>query len=83
LETGIVGASLLAIVVEPLDLKRFKRVGVNALHPTSYMNPLKSRPANICNVAALERSDNVAKSDHAFAMLKRGYPSRAVMALKM
>jgi hypothetical protein len=25
------------------------------------------------NVAALERSDNVADSDHAFAMLKRGY----------
>ena len=25
------------------------------------------------NVAALERSDNVADRDHAFAMLKRGY----------
>jgi hypothetical protein len=24
----------------------------------------------------LERSDNVADSDHAFAMLKRGYPPR-------
>ena len=74
---------MLAIKVEPLDLKRFKRVGVNALHPVSSMSPLKPRLANIWNVAALERSDNVAKSDHAFAMLKRGYPSRAVIALKM
>jgi hypothetical protein len=31
------------------------------------------------NVAALERSDNVADSDHAFAMLKRGYPRRLVI----
>ena len=74
---------MLAIVVEQIDLKRLKRVVVNMLHPVSYMNPLKSRSASICNVAALERSDNVAKSDHAFAMLKRGYPSRAVIALKM
>ena len=35
------------------------------------------------NVAALERSDNVTNSDRAFAMLKRGYLSRAVMALNM
>jgi len=34
------------------------------------------------NVAALERSDNVADRDHAFAMLKRGYPGRAVMVPK-
>jgi len=29
------------------------------------------------NVAALERSDNVARHGHAFALLKRGYPARA------
>jgi len=29
------------------------------------------------NVAALERSDNVADSDHAFALLKRGYSRSA------
>jgi len=29
------------------------------------------------NVAALERSDNVADSGHAFAVLKRGYIRRA------
>ena len=28
------------------------------------------------NVAALEWSDNVADRDHAFAVLKRGYPAR-------
>jgi len=31
------------------------------------------------NAAALERSDNVADSDHAFAELKRGYPRRVVI----
>ena len=31
------------------------------------------------NVAALERSDNVADRSHAFAVLKRGYPRRAVI----
>jgi hypothetical protein len=30
-------------------------------------------------VAALERSDNVADRDHAFAVLKRGYPRRKVI----
>ena len=29
------------------------------------------------NVAALERSDNVADRDHAFAMLKRGYTQKS------
>jgi len=29
-----------------------------------------------CNVAALERSDNVADRSHAFAVLKRGYTRR-------
>ena len=31
----------------------------------------------LLNVAALERSDNVADSDHAFALLKRGYSRSA------
>jgi hypothetical protein len=31
------------------------------------------------SVAALERSDNVADSDHAFAVLKRGYARREVI----
>ena len=31
------------------------------------------------NVAALERSDNVADCSHAFAGLKRGYPRRVVI----
>ena len=33
----------------------------------------------INNVAALERSDNVAARDHAFAVRKRGYPHRVVI----
>ena len=35
--------------------------------------PLQARPGD-GNVAALERSDNVADRGHAFAELKRGYP---------
>jgi len=33
-------------------------------------------------LAALEQSDNVADSDHAFAVLKRGYPCRKVIVQK-
>jgi len=35
------------------------------------------------NVAALERSDNVADSDHAFAELNRGYTHRIVIWQKI
>jgi hypothetical protein len=35
------------------------------------------------NVAALERSANVADRHHAFAVLKRGYPRRVVIVRKM
>ena len=37
------------------------------------------RPPWAENVAALERSDNVADRGHAFALLKRGYPRRIVL----
>ena len=33
-------------------------------------------------VAALERSDNEAARDHAFAVLKRGYPRRKIIVQK-
>jgi hypothetical protein len=38
-----------------------------------------SEPPVSWNVAALERSDNVADNGHAFAMLKRGYTNGAVL----
>ena len=37
--------------------------------------------ATSADVAALERSDNVADSSHAFAVLKRGYTRRAIIML--
>ena len=39
----------------------------------------KAAPTVFRNVAALERSDNVAESGHAFAVLKRGYTLRVVI----
>jgi hypothetical protein len=42
-----------------------------------------STPIPKLNVAALERSDNVADRDHAFAELKRGYPHRVVIWQKI
>jgi len=35
------------------------------------------------NVAALERSDNVADRDHAFAVLKRGYTSEEISGWRL
>ena len=46
-------------------------------------NPIRAARVHLglcsLNVAALERSDNVADSGHAFAMLKRGYTREAVL----
>jgi hypothetical protein len=42
--------------------------------------PRRNRRSYIPNVAALERSDNVADRDHAFAGLKRGYLRNTVWA---